>query len=237
MGTSWVIFDADNTLWDVERLYDKARNYMCAFLAEQGQNANEVEAFQQRRDAELHAIYGYSACRFARSFEDTTMHFLPWGSAATIRHVRQIALDVFERRAQVTEGLDEVVDRLTEADYLLAIITAGERWVQERRLNDFHLRDKFAAIDIVEAKNEQVFRNSCGNRNADPSSSWVVGDSLASDALPAKAAGLNAVLLSSKNWSHIEGVHTSCPADIPTIPTLRGLLSVRGILKPKRLGD
>lgn len=237
MPKKWVIFDADNTLWDVELLYDLARGDLCALLAEHGQDATEVEEFQQRRDAELHKVYGYSACRFARSFEDTAMHFLPNASAKTIRHVRQIALDVFERRAQVAEGTEEVVDHLTAANYMLAIITAGERWVQERRLTDFHLRGKFAAVDIVETKNEHVFRSFCQNRDAAPSCTWVVGDSLASDALPAKAAGLNAVLLRSNNWSRVEGTPSNCPADIPTIANLRELLSVPGILEPKRFGD
>src|SRR4051794_889967 len=134
MRSDWIIFDADNTLWSIEHLYDDARRQLCAYVAAQGFSEADVEVFQQDRDQRLHATYGYSACRFARSFEDTLLHFLPASTDSTVRHVRFLALNVFERKAEPAEGLEDVL-RSVHTRYNLGLLTAGERWVQERRLS------------------------------------------------------------------------------------------------------
>ena len=225
---SWIIFDADNTLWAIEHFYNESRDRMCDYLSSMGLDPSIAKEFQLTRDAELHATYGYSACRFARSFEDTLLHFIPGADAASIRHVRGIALEVFERTAVPVDGLEALLDRLSAAQYTLGVITAGERWVQERRLSDFHLRHRFAVIEIVESKNESVFRGFVQRNHVDASTSWVVGDSLASDVIPARKAGMCAVLVDSTNWAHIEGHSDQVPDDVPVIESLTDLLSVVG---------
>ena len=72
------------------------------------------------------------------------------------------------------------------------------------RLADFHLRDRFAAVEIVESKNIAVFRSFAATRSIDPAVSWVVGDSYTSDIEPAKGAGFRTVLLESPDWVEVE---------------------------------
>jgi putative hydrolase of the HAD superfamily len=213
---SWIIFDGDNTLWDVESLYDEARDYLCAFLEARGIDPSCSEEFQQRRDAYLHKTYGYSACRFARSFEDTLLHYFPDAEPTVVTRVRQLALAVFERQAELAVGLTSVLEQLGN-EYRLGLITAGERWVQERRLAHFHLKDRFDVVSIVEAKDAWVLSDFCARNSVDVSSSWVVGDSLRSDILPAQQVGLNAVWLRTKNWAHIETNPHEAPADVREI--------------------
>lgn len=59
-------------------------------------------------------------------------------------------------------------------------------------------------IWIVERKNTSVFDAICKEVQAKRSQSWVIGDSLRSDILPAYAAGLNTVLIQNPNWSEVE---------------------------------
>jgi phosphoglycolate phosphatase-like HAD superfamily hydrolase len=173
VATPWIIFDGDNTLWPVEYLYDNARLSLCSLLEARGLQFLEVESFQQARDKELYKTYGYSACRFARSFEDTILHFLPTASDDDVQHVRGIAMSVLEEQAEIVPGLPAVLARLSE-HYTLGIITAGERWVQERRLQHFHLRTLFAAVEIVERKSESVFLQYSDKKRRGPGK--IVGD-------------------------------------------------------------
>ncbi|MBP3957163.1 HAD family hydrolase [Gemmata sp. G18] len=199
--SAWIIFDADNTLWPIEHLYDDARESLVQSLALEGFERDEVEAYQRARDIELYATHGYSACRFARSFEDTWLRFVPSAPPENIRHARLLALNIFEQRVQPVEGLEAVLGSLAH-EYQLAVVTAGEKWVQERRLNDFHLRDRFAAVEIVEAKTAGTFRTFCDTHFVDPARSWVVGDSGKSDMIPARDAGLGGIHVDHrKNWS------------------------------------
>lgn len=219
----WVIFDADNTLWAVEHLYDEARAELCHLMQELGANAVECEEFQQRRDKELHVTYGYSACRFARSFEDTLLHFFPDAAAESVRQVRGLALDVFEQHCEPAEGLEEVLQSLKSAGYALGIITAGERWVQERRLAAFHLCEQFSAVEIVDAKSEEVFLRFCDKWKVNVERSWVVGDSIRSDIIPARKAHLKAVLLDAHNWRFVERQSSELPNGTPVVRHLKEL--------------
>ena len=83
--SNWVIFDADNTLWDVEALYDAAREKFCHLVAELShQNLKDIEEYQRETDGTLYATFGYSASRFARSFEETLNHFVPDPTIAVV---------------------------------------------------------------------------------------------------------------------------------------------------------
>jgi len=226
----WIIFDADNTLWALEHLYDEARDEMCNYVAAKGFAAMDVEEFQQKRDAELVATYGYSACRFARSFEDTLLQFLPSSPSEDVRHVRFLALQVFERKATPIEGLEELL-RALRPHFSLGIITAGERWVQERRLEDFHLREMFEVIDIVEKKTPQIFSDFCNEHGVDCKKSWVVGDSLNSDVTPARSAGLKAIWVRAKNWKPVEGHAEVLEDGLVAIDSLVELAKVPGLLQ------
>lgn len=225
----WIIFDADNTLWSIEHLYDAAREELCRFIANRGAAESDAADFQQRRDHELHATYGYSACRFARSFEDTLLHFSPSARAEEVRHVRQLALNVFDRQARPVDGLEDLL-KVLQPRYEFGLITAGERWVQERRLNDFHLRSIFRAVDIVERKTPEVFSNFCDRHSVDREKSWVVGDSMNSDVIPARRAGLRAVLIRANNWARVEGAVAPLEDDLIAINSLADLAKVPGVL-------
>jgi putative hydrolase of the HAD superfamily len=226
----WIIFDADNTLWLIEHLYDEARRELCRYVHTKGAAEADVDKFQRARDQELYASYGYTACRFARSFEDTILHFAPSAVPDEIRHARSLALSVFERQATPVGGLDALLKTL-RPHYVFGVITAGERWVQERRLKDFPLREMFDAIRIVERKDSGEFLRFCDEYGIDRARSWVVGDSLKSDVLPAQEAGLRAVWVRAANWTAVEGTTAAVPLGIVAIETLADLAKVPGVLE------
>src|SRR5262249_23149293 len=132
----WVIFDADNTLWDVESLYDDARKAFCEYalktLNAAGENAaghvtvETLSNSQRHRDIQLLKTYGYSSSRFARSFEDTLTFFMQYAPLDAVIHVRRIAQDVFEKPVRVVDDSETIISRLS-TKYSLAILTAGEK--------------------------------------------------------------------------------------------------------------
>jgi putative hydrolase of the HAD superfamily len=218
----WLIFDADNTLWDLESLYDQARVEFCKYVAEQiaeptSKITTEIlDRSQRHRDIQLKRTHGYSASRFARSFEDTATFFFPFADPEQIIRVRNIALNVFETVAKPVDGLKEVIESL-EGHYRLAVITAGERWVQERRLTEFHFREKFSQILVVERKTAAILNDFCAQIAANKEKSWMIGDSIVSDIQPAIEAGLNAIHVNTANWEAEAGTK---PKGITSVESL-----------------
>jgi len=200
--SEWIIFDADNTLWDIEHLYDDARKELVEYISKQGHSAVEIEEYQQARDKQLITTYGYSACRFARSFEDTIVKFIGYDEESII-HCRKLALDVFERPASFTPGLEALLP-LLKKDFKIGIITAGEKWVQERRLDHFHLLAEIDQVQVVEQKNSDIFLQFSIENSITVGESWVVGDSLKSDIVPANQAGFKTIHYDNHNWKENE---------------------------------
>ena len=222
----WIIFDADNTLWRTEVIYNEARNRLCDYIHSASGTAREaVEAFQRETDKKLEALYGYSASRFARSFEDTLINYLGTPEADEIRHARRLAEDVFRTKAAIYPGVEEVLRTLRADHWKLAIITAGEEWVQKKRLSESHLENIFDEIIIVERKCSSEFSNFCRDRKFDPVGSWVVGDSLRSDILPAIEAGFNAIWVQHDNWREVERAELQAPLGCVAVTSIANVLA------------
>lgn len=197
------MFDGDNTLWHIESLYDQARQNLVRFVERLGANANHVEGFQRSEDKRLFSVLGYSAERFATSFRHTLIKFFPNATEADLAHVSNMAYSVFDSPAVVDPDAPIVLGTL-KLGYRLALLTAGERWVQQRRLNTFAFLRCFDFVQIVKRKNIEVFQTLVRDLDLSPEMSWVVGDSLRSDAIPALQAGLNAILVANHNWVEVE---------------------------------
>jgi putative hydrolase of the HAD superfamily len=169
---------------------------------------------------QLHAILGYSAARFAKSFEETLLCLLPSASPAEIRHVNELASQVFSTKPELTPDLEATLSALAP-NFALAIVTAGEKRVQEKRLADFEFRAFFKDTVIVERKTEKTFKDFCCSHDVDRNNSWVVGDSLQSDIIPATNIGLRAIHFDVLNWAVEAGQR---PEDVPAAQTMPEVL-------------
>lgn len=221
----WVIFDADNTLWQVESLYDDARRQLTEILAARGANSAVVAEIQQAIDHDLYQTLGYSAQRFPTSFERTLLHFFPDSSEEERSRIRGIAERVFGQPAVAHHALDKVLSKL-KVHYRLGILTAGENWVQQSRLQQFSHRHHFTAAEVVAHKDAGTFLNFAQKHEVDRSRSWMVGDSLRSDIIPAHAAGLNCILVASHNWRRVEMEQMNVPDYVYRVDDLTDILGI-----------
>ena len=207
----WVVFDGDNTLWETERLYDEARDALCRLIAGEvpGVPERDVAAFQRKRDHGLHAEMGYSQDRYPRSFRETAAHFLGL-SHPRADEARSLAESVFGAVARAAPQVDAVLATLSRS-FRLALLTAGERSVQERRIADFGRSRFFDQMRIVSVKSAPVLNDFLAFCGADVRTSWMVGDSLKSDILPANEIGMNSVWLEVANWHEVEIANLVAP--------------------------
>jgi len=222
---NWVVFDADNTLWDVEHLYDNAREELCDYLYKKGANKKEVDKYQRERDKKLYETYKYSACRFPRSFEDTVIELLGTNHKnQDIVHVRNIASRVFENDPIYDDDLEHIFKEI-KYKYNIGIITAGEKWVQENRLDKFHLRSYIDETLVVETKSINVYEEFIKIHSINASCSWMIGDSIRSDIIPAKEVGLNVIWYKTHNWLEHETLDKA-PSGVFEISKLSEILDL-----------
>lgn len=220
---NWVLFDADNTLWSVEHLYNHARTELCRYISKFGYSYRKIEYFQQECDAQLHEKMGYSSERFPKSFVETLLHFRPEASSADISKVKSLAQDVFEGEVELAEGVGQVLITI-KPYYKIGILTAGEEYVQRKRLQLFPFSSEFDAIKIVSKKSSETLKAFCKEEDVPIPRSWMIGDSINSDIIPARSIGLNVIHLKFENWHHVEGRYEKLPDGVPSIEKLEQIL-------------
>ena len=197
-----VIFDGDDTLWDVESLYEAARHAILALLRDRDFDPGDWERMQRRLDLQRFEVERFSPDRFPGScvaaYVELSKHSGRAEDPNTSAEIEAIARAVFSERAPLAPDAETVLRELRSA-YSLLLLTQGDKAVQEKRVNDSGLAELFDEVVITGHKDEQVFR-SIVSRAGSGVDGWSVGNSLASDIEPAVRCGMRAVLVRSQSW-------------------------------------
>lgn len=200
-----VVFDGDDTLWETERLYDKARAAAAKIVAEAGVDPTLWEDLQRIADLANVELLGLSAHRFPTScaeayFQACEKLGMPPDEVIAGR-VRIAASQVFEWRAGPVPGAKATLERLSRERPLI-LFTQGDVVVQRKRLADSGFKRFFDRIEIVDRKTPSALNELLRTFGADPSCSWFIGNSIPSDVNPALAAGMRAVWIDAHVWPH-----------------------------------
>jgi phosphoglycolate phosphatase-like HAD superfamily hydrolase len=87
-----------------------------------------------------------------------------------------LAERVFGQKARFVEDAELVLRSLHANGFRLGLLTAGEAWVQQKRIAEFHLQGIFHAVEVVEKKTADEFRAFCKKHAIDKDQCWVVGE-------------------------------------------------------------
>ena len=198
-----VVFDGDDTLWLTEPLYDRARSAARQVVEGAGLDGEEWEAEQRRLDVANVARFGHRRERFPTSALEALAAVggdgLP--EAAKLRdRVQDLAASVFAASAPLRLGAPKVLADLQRLELRLALLTKGDREVQQRRIEDSGLAHFFDVIAIVERKSASVFRGVADQLQVATDELLSVGNSVESDIRPSIEAGITALWLPAYVW-------------------------------------
>ena len=210
IGSGVVIFDGDDTLWETESLYDRARNDAAKIVQAAGLPADLWEDIERKLDVANVARFGFSRMRFPSSCVEAYHRVADLSETAvsdTIEAcIRAAAESVFLATAPTVPGARRVVAAVRRY-YRTVLLTQGEPDVQQHRIDTSDLTDLFDAVEIVESKHPSVFAATLAAMAAEPSASWMVGNSVRSDVNPAVATGMNAIWVNAHVWEYERSCH------------------------------
>jgi putative hydrolase of the HAD superfamily len=197
-----IAFDADDTLWHNESLYQATAARLAEILAPYNPDGRvQAELFQT--EMQNLATYGYGLKSFGLSMIETAIRL----STGRVRgdEIQQI-IDLVQGMArtpvQLLDGVAEVVADLA-ASHRLMLITKGDLLDQERKLSQSGLAAHFAHVEIVSHKNAEVYRRLLAQHGIEPQCFLMVGNSLKSDVLPVVEIGGRAVHIPYHvTWAH-----------------------------------
>jgi putative hydrolase of the HAD superfamily len=195
-----VLLDLDNTLLNTQELYmaaeaDLARLIMSLAKADPADVADEI----QRRKLTLFDVYGYDPGMLPQAFEEALIKFAPAASAENILQARSLGRRIFEEEAEIKEGAEDALRRLS-GSFALYLVTVGDEETQQRRIASLSCADVFRDKFIVADKTAETYLMVLSRSECAPHEAVMIGDSLKSDIIPAVDAGLMAIHIPANNW-------------------------------------
>jgi putative hydrolase of the HAD superfamily len=201
---SWIGFDADDTLWHNENIFEKVHERYYRLLAKHHDAATVEKALFATEMRNL-ALYGYGIKGFTLSAIETAIA-LTDGKIGTdeIRELLGLGREMLDHPVELLDGAPGALDQLTP-DHRLLLITKGDLRDQERKLAKSGIASRFTAVEIVSEKDTGTYERILARHGIDPARFVMVGNSVKSDILPVlKLGGYGIHVPYRITWGHEE---------------------------------
>lgn len=192
---SFLIFDADDTLWENNIYFERAFEDFVDFLDHSRLGSGEIREILNEIESVNSRIHGYGSINFGRNLQQAYRHLAEREIRENdLHHVMSLAERILEQPIELMEGVEETLAGLA-ARHNLTLFTKGHPEEQRLKVDRSGLGGYFGHTAIVKEKDAAAYRRLAAERGFDPADTWMIGNSPKSDINPALAAGLNAVLV------------------------------------------
>lgn len=207
-----LVFDADDTLWENNVLFERVVTDYLDWLAHPTLDTAAIRKILDDVERANIDVHGYGSASFLRSLHDCFEHLSerPATEAEAAEIVELWAL-LADHRVELIPGVAETLTELGSR-HELRLLTKGQPAEQQRKIDASNLAHHFRSVHIVAEKRAQTYRMLAADESLDPSRTWMIGNSPRSDILAAREAGWRAVFIpNAYTWS-LEQAHID-PAD------------------------
>ena len=203
-----IAFDADDTLWHNELLYERTQTRLTELLSDYAAEETVIQKLYQTEMQNLE-YYGYGIKSFTLSMIETAVEISQGTiSGSQVEQIIGFAKEMLTSEVQLLDHVAETVEALSRS-YKLMVLTKGDLRDQQWKLSHSGLGDYFHYVEIVSDKGEQTYTALLKKYGITPRRFLMVGNSLRSDVLPVVAIGGQAVHVPYHlTWQHeiVDGV-------------------------------
>jgi putative hydrolase of the HAD superfamily len=186
----WVGFDGDDTLWKSEDYYRAAES---AFEEILGQYIDLTDARSLHHLLEVERrnlrIFGYGVKGMTLSMIESAVQLTDERiSARDIHRVIEIGRSTLQHPVELIEGIREAVETIASR-HEIVLITKGDLFHQEYKIEESGLADLFHRIEVVSEKDAKTYARVFRELDVAPAEFAMIGNSLRSDIEPVLALG------------------------------------------------
>ena len=192
-------FDADDTLWENEVFFHKAQ-IKFKKLHPHIKDPDE-EIFQiEKKNIKL---YGYGIKGFTLSLiEASAKHSSNQTNIENITEILNIGKELLTHHLELLPGVEDTLKYLSD-QFKLIMITKGDLFDQQRKIQESRLSKYFSSIEIVSEKDETAYSDILAKHGILPKNFIMVGNSLKSDILPVTKIGGTGIYIPHQfTWIH-----------------------------------
>ncbi|GAA1936159.1 HAD family hydrolase [Kitasatospora viridis] len=207
-----LVLDADDTLWENNIRFERAiEGFLDLVTGPAGDRAAARAALDRIEAANARAL-GYGSKVFGQSLLEC-FELLRQRPAEPHEAGRmgELAASITAAEVELIPGVAQTLAELA-ARHRLLLLTKGDTAEQQAKVDNSGLAHHFQSVHIVAEKDVTAYHRLIGEQALAPRSTWMIGNSVKSDILPARAAGLNAVFIPNRHTWVLEDAELD-PAD------------------------
>jgi putative hydrolase of the HAD superfamily len=194
-GISYLLIDADDTLWENNIYFERATERFVQFLNHSTLSPAEVQAVLEDFERVNVVSHGYGSSVYTRSLEQTFRALIEREfNEEDLATVTALGRSVIESEFELIPHVETTLAYL-QRKYTLVLCTKGEPEEQQIKVDRSGLAGYFHQIEIMREKDPQDFTAILGRLGAQPGQSCMVGNSPRSDILPPLSLGMHAVFV------------------------------------------
>jgi putative hydrolase of the HAD superfamily len=199
-------FDADDTLWINEPLFQASEKQFCEILKPYFQS-DETQKELFKTEMQNLEMYGYGIKGFVLSMIETALRVSENKiTSDEIKRIIGLGKTMLDEPVVLLDDVVFVLEQLLP-EYKLILATKGDLLDQERKLKKSGLLKYFHHIEIMSDKHEDNYRKLINHLDIEPHEFLMVGNSLKSDVLPVIRIGAKAIHIPFEvTWQH-ENIH------------------------------
>ncbi len=222
-------FDADDTLWRNEDIFERAHERYRALLARH-HPAAEVDRVLFATEMRNLPLYGYGVKGFTLSCLETAVELTRGQvTGAEMAEILATGREMLAHPVELLADVSQVVPVLAR-DYRLLLITKGDLHHQERKVAASGLAEHFSAVEIVSEKDGATYERLRQRHGIRWEEFAMVGNSLKSDILPVLGFGGAGVHVPYHlTWAHEHAEEP--PHDQPRFRRINRLGELQGVLQ------
>ncbi len=198
----WIGFDADDTLWHNETLFQLSQQQFVQLLMSHHPVA-EIEKKLYETEMRNLKDFGYGIKGFVLSMIETAIQLTEGQvSASEIQQIINMGKSMMRAPVELLDYARQTVERLSHS-FPLLLITKGDLFDQESKIARSGLSRFFRGIEILTEKRAETIQAVLAKYGIEPASFLMVGNSVKSDILPTLAIGAQAAHIKySLCWEH-----------------------------------
>ncbi|MFD0670223.1 HAD family hydrolase [Cohnella sp. GCM10027633] len=207
-----ILFDLDDTLIYCNKYFhfilDQFADEMSTCYAAAGLGRDQIMSKQSEIDVARVQIDGFKSEHFPQSFVDTYRYFAQLtGRTPSVyeeEKLWKLGHSVYELQAEPYPMMEETLFSLAESGHELHLYTGGDYAIQHRKIDSLKLERYFGnRIYVRMHKNTSALEQILTEGGFDRDMTWMIGNSVRTDVLPALQCGIHAVYLKQDGeWTY-----------------------------------
>lgn len=212
MKKQTILFDMDDTLIHCNKFFDlvieQFADQMETWFHGYHLSMEEVKKKQAQIDLDRVLASGFAPDHFPHSFVETYEFYCDLTGRAPlpdeIERLMELGASVYGHSIEPYPYMEETLERLLAAGHELHLYTGGDPAIQMRKVTEAQLEKYFGDnIHVTRHKNIEFLEQLLMSKALDRRNTWMIGNSLRTDVIPALKAGIHAIFMPAElEWSY-----------------------------------